>query len=199
MIFPRVVYPNFSLLLFALHSSLNIVAPDETLEAGAVDEGVAVALNLVDGVVAFALTVADGVVLGPVDEHAQGPLGHAGVALYAGEGVGNAEDTAPVAYLVTIAGGHVEIGAGDVAFYLVVGLKDGASVSEAALAGANLAVVVGTMVGGGGNFAVRVVATQGVHPAVGGVHVEKVGVHGCGTAEPALGYGVLAVVAVAFF
>lgn len=192
-------------LIFYFDILFYVVGPDEALQAGAVDEGVAIALELVDGVVAVALLLADGVVVAPLDEHADGPVGHARVAgVFGVEGVGGdglAEDCArPVGQTVLVAHHHVEVGAGEVALPLVGGLKHLRYLcgsSEGGRGGAQLGVTVGAGLGHGAYLAVGVVAAHAVDPSVDGIDVEEVGLHGAMLAEPALRHAVLAVEAVA--
>ena len=94
--------------------------PDIIFQTRIIDEGIAVTLHvfLSDGFVASSLHIIYRVEFRPSHQHVESPLC---IRLI----LSSCDDSTatPIGDGVFIAGGHIEIDAGDVAFHLVVGLK----------------------------------------------------------------------------
>ena len=90
-------------------------------QLGVVDKRVAVALDAIDCLVALDFLIAHGIQAGPFHQHVDGPRRESLVLVLAVVYIGAAR---PGRQFVLVAGHHVEIGAGQVALVLVVGLKD---------------------------------------------------------------------------
>ena len=169
------------------------VAPDIVAKRGIVDKRIAILLLLINDFIAGTLNIIDRVLLSPTQQHLQRPWLQTWILLTIEEL--RCRTTRPRGMKVLIAGEDVEIDAGDVAFYLVVGFEALTRIATDG-AGAHFAVAVIGLVGLALVLAHRVVASAVVDIAVRRDHLHEVALH-VATAEPTLRHQVLAVVAVA--
>jgi len=152
-----------------------------------VDIGIPVGLDVVDSLVAIDFLFADRVFLMPIHQQVFGP-GQQGRA----RGHGTA---GPAAVFAVIPGGHVEVGAGEIAFVLVDGFEDRSRIAGIGTGPQLAAVERGP--GGRVDLAVGITAPPVVHLVVGGIDHEHVLVRRSTPAVPAAGQGVFAIVTAA--
>ena len=133
--------------------------------------------------------------LRPAHEHLQLPLGETRI-LRAVEHVGGLSIVCPRGNLVLIASGHIEIDSRDVALDLIRRFEHLTRITFC-LATPQLAVAVGRLIGDAFriHFCEGIVAATVVHIAIGWHHMMAVALHGRLLREPALRYGMLAIVA----
>ena len=179
-----------SLLTRRRERLVTTVAENQIDQFGIVDEGVAVALlRCIHGLVAVNLLLAHGIHLVPTEQHVELPLYDMRI--------GRHEDTAPVVDTVLIARSKIEIGTGKVAFILVVGFEHRTGISGRYTL-APLGEAVFRTRSTRAHLAKGIVAAHAVYLAIGRIDMPGIRHHGRLFAEPALGYRVLPVVAVAF-
>ena len=179
-----------SLLTRRRERLVTTVAENQIDQFGIVDEGVAIALfRSIHGLVAVNLLLAYRILLMPTEQHVELPLYDMRI--------GRHEDAAPVVDAVLIAGSKVEIGAGKVAFILVVGFEHRTGISRR-----NRLAPLGETV-----FRTRsirtylakgVIAAIAVYLAIGRIDMPGIGIHGRRIVEPTFGHRMLPVVAIAF-
>ena len=166
------------------------VAENQIDQFGIVDEGVAIALfRSIHGLVAVNLLLAYRILLMPTEQHVELPLYDMRI--------GRHEDAAPVVDAVLIAGSKVEIGAGKVAFILVVGFEHRTGISRRNRL-APLGETVFRARSTRAYFTKGIIAAKAVYLAIGGIDMPGIGIHGRCIVEPTLGHRVLPVVTVAF-